>query len=305
MAVVTVTYNSAALIEDALADVLACEPDEVVVIDNGSSDGCAERARRIVQDSVHEGANVGFGAGCNRGVAELRTPVDYVLFLNPDAGIDKLALGRLVNYLDTHPPVAIVGPRMMSDGIEIPSCGKVPTLATEIHPLLPRPLRRLLPSHVTAPGVAETGEVGFVEGACFLVRLSAFLEVGGFDERYFLFFEELDISNRLRSAGYQVHLVNEVIAQHARGASRAGVADGAQSHFWVSTWTYLRIWRGRWTADVWGATARLVWGLRVLLRLLDWETARMWSRELGRGADGYCHQPKLGFALGASAPGLA
>lgn len=274
----TVTYNSSDTIEETLSSIEALHPGDAIIVDNGSSDATLDIIGKHSL-RLHRGTNIGFGAGCNLGVSLLKDNVDFYLFLNPDAHIDASELTKLVAYLDEHPQVAIVGPRMFREGIEIPSCGKTSTLGTEILPLLIGPLRKLAPRRVTPAGDFVTGPVGYVEGACFVVRKSAF---DGFDERYFLFFEELDLANRLRARGLEVHVVGEAKAEHHRGGSRATVADGARSHFWASTYEYLLEWHGKRQARLWAVIAKTMWLIRRLTGSIDAATYTLWREAISK-----------------------
>lgn len=275
---VVVTFNSATTIGATLDALCELPLAEFVVVDNGSTDATTELVRRGLpaHGRLVEQANVGFGAGNNRGIRELTTDPDLLLLLNPDAQIGPDDLDRLVRYLDARPEVALVGPRFWKGDEPLHSASREATALTETRTLLPPAVARLLPDKRFAPAYAGSGEVRSVLGACMLVRREALAEVGGFDERFFLFFEELDVGNRLRRAGWQVHLVGDATAQHAVSASRKTVAGFAQEHYWASTWLYLRLWRGRASAAVWRAAAVGTWRLRRALRRIDQPTYRRW-----------------------------
>lgn len=299
--VVTVLYNSGSHIDgllDSVESLIATGNVSASIVDNGSSDGCGEKVAQRLPESLVRGANVGFGAGCNRGVIDLEArgvDVDLVLFLNPDARIAPDQLAVLVDYLDAHPEVAIVGPMLRTEGHAIPSAGTASSLGSLIHPLLPGPTRKLTPSHVTPAGKEQAGQVGYVEGACFLVRRDALLRAGGFDERYFLFFEELDLSARLREMGLQTHLVAAASAEHAKAASRATLKDNGRSYFWASLWTYTRARHGKRAAAIWRSIAVVVWTLRALVGHLDRSTAKHWRTALAAAVRDYDPQPRLGL----------
>ena len=282
MAAVIVTHNSTSTIAATLQSVAHLPLAQVVVVDNASTDATVETIKRSLPSGAQlvQQANVGFGAGNNRGAREVDPDVDYVLFLNPDASIDARSLDLLREHLDRHPEVAMVGPRMRRGEAEIHSAGRKATLWTELRTLLPQPLRNLFPDRRARPGSVATGPVGYVLGACMLVRRAAFDAVGGFDERFFLFFEELDIGNRLRAAGWQVHHVAEAFAGHEQSTSRKAVTGGAQEHYWASTWLYLHMWVGRRRAAAWAAVARATWWVRRRAGRLDAATDQRWREAL-------------------------
>jgi len=269
--VVVVAYASAGTLPATLGTLPKERLAGVVVVDNASPDNSAEVARQHGATVVCQ-PNLGFGAGNNRGVREL--DAELVLFLNPDAVLQDADLERLVAHLDAHPRCAVVGPRVASGGEPTYASGDLPTLATELRPLLPHPLSRLGPRRRHAPGHERTGPVGYVEGACFLVRRAALEEVGGFDEGYFLYWEEAELAQRLRRRGLQVHLCAEAVVEHAMGASTAGIAHGGSTHAVRSQIRYLRRWHGDRAARTWALAARASWALRARTGRLDRDRAQ-------------------------------
>jgi GT2 family glycosyltransferase len=257
--VVVVTHRSAATLPATLEALPSEELGAVVVVDNGSTDDSARVARNLGA-TVLEQDNLGFGAGNNRGNAALGT--ELVLFLNPDAVLQRGDLLALVDYLDAHPRCALVGPCVDSAGRPTYSAGRLDTLATELRPLLPAPLSSLGPRRRLPPTHRTSGRVGYVEGACFLVRRDALAEAGGFDERYFLYFEELDLARRLGELGHEVHLCAEARVEHAMGASTDQLPDAGSTHLVTSQVRYMRRWHGDRAARTWVRAARLSWGLR-------------------------------------------
>ncbi len=264
--VVLVAYASAATLPATLDALPIDELGAVVVVDNGSPDDSAGVARAHGATVVRQD-NLGFGAGNNRGNAELRT--ELALFLNPDAVLARADLLALVAHLDAHPACAVVGPLVRSGGVPTYAAGRLDSFATEVRPLLPAPLSSVGPRRRYPPSYAVTGPVGYVEGACFLVRREALARVGGFDERYFLYFEELDLARRLAEVGLEVHLCAEAVVEHAMGASTAQIEHGGGSHLVASHVTYLRRWHGDRRARLWLACARASWALRARTGRLD------------------------------------
>jgi GT2 family glycosyltransferase len=104
--------------------------------------------------------------------------------------------------------------------------------------------------------------VGYVEGACFLVRRDVLADVGGFDEGYFLYAEELELGQRLARAGWEVHLCASATVEHAMGASTATVEHGGSPHLVRSMVRYLRRWHGERAARTWVRVATASWALR-------------------------------------------
>jgi N-acetylglucosaminyl-diphospho-decaprenol L-rhamnosyltransferase len=224
VAVVVVTYDALPWIERCLESVRGVP---TVVVDNGSTDGTVALVLESFPDvRVIESENLGLAAGWNTGIRE--TQSRYVLLLNADAWLVGSALRRLVEFAESRPNAAFVGPRLSNpDGTLQRSVRGFPTLwrlATEY--LF---LRKLAPgSSVLNAFYAggfdhdEVREVESVMGACMLVRREAIVEAGFADERFFLFSEETDWQYRLRQAGWEVVFFPGAECVHVRGASHAG-----------------------------------------------------------------------------------
>ena len=272
-----VSYRSADVIEGALRPLPAERLAGIVVVDNASPDDTAAVVTALARPNLRlavEAENRGFGGGNNRGVAELDPAATLVLFLNPDASISTESLERLVAYLDEHPHCALVAPLLRSGGELIYSAGRDGTLWTEIRPLLPKEIGWMLPSRRRPPSKARTGPVAYTEGACMLVRRSALAAIGGFDERFFLYFEELDLAHQFRQRGWTVDLMCEITAEHAVATATSQLPLAGRPVMVASTVAYLRKWKGDRTVRIYAAAARLSWRLRIRTGDLDREAAR-------------------------------
>jgi N-acetylglucosaminyl-diphospho-decaprenol L-rhamnosyltransferase len=193
----------------------------VVVVENGEvgSVPLSLVERHVVL--VSPGVNLGYGRGVNRGVA-LARPSTYVLVSNPDVVVHAGAVKALVDYLDSHPKVALVGPSILRpDGTVYPSHRVFPNVwLAGVHALL-SPLWPGNPATQRYRSTRPDGSVDWVSGAFFLVRRSAFELVGGFDERYFMFAEEMALCWQLREHGFSVAATDDAVVTHIEGVSRA------------------------------------------------------------------------------------
>ena len=214
--VVVVTYNSAKELPELFEALGGAAP--VTVVDNASTDDSADVAEAHGAKVVRGTVNAGFGAGCNRG-AKLGS-ADYLLFLNPDARIERPDLEQLVAAFDRNPDFAIGSPQLsLADGRPQRVVWPFPTARDGWAEALG--VERLFPNH----------RADFVVGACLFVRRSAFEAVGGFDERIWLYGEETDLCRRLRDAGGTVAVVSESLATHIGGASGDTVRGLVREHF--------------------------------------------------------------------------
>jgi len=251
LAVAVISYNTRELLRACLAAARADGAAELVVVDNGSSDGSAAMVRERFPDAtlVDDVGNVGYGAAAN--VAVARCAAEHVLVLNADTAVHAGALETLRRYLDAHPRVGMAGPLLLNpDGSPQPSAFPFPgTLGwlVENDPVAPLagllpPLRRRLLRF--APPAAPAA-VPWVLGAALAIRRTAFDAVGGFDPAFFMYFEEVDLARRLATAGWETHLVPTARVTHVGGASTSQVRVGMLvQHFRSTNRFYRRHYRG-------------------------------------------------------------
>jgi N-acetylglucosaminyl-diphospho-decaprenol L-rhamnosyltransferase len=224
VACVVVTYDALPWIEKSLESVQGVD---TVVVDNGSSDGTVDAVReRFPAVRVIETENRGLCAGWNRGIAA--TGAEHALVLNADAWLVEDALDALLAAAERHPRAAVIGPRLINpDGSLQRSVRGFPTawrLATEylyLRKLAPR--SKALNAFYGAGFDHESEQVvDWVMGSCMFVRRAAFDDVGPFDERYFLFSEEVDWMRRATNRGWTVVFAPGARCVHVGGASHGG-----------------------------------------------------------------------------------
>ena len=209
IAVVVVNWNTCGLLRTCLHTVLAQAPAEVVVADNGSTDGSVEMLRREFPSItvLVNPDNPGYGAGANRAISACRS--DYILLLNSDTELRPGALPALGGYLDAHPRAGLVGPRLRNpDGTLQESCFR-----------FPRPLRPLTKWALRSFDHDRAQVVPWVVGAALGIRRAAFEAVGGFDESFRMYFEEVDLAYRLAGAAWETHFTPSAEVVHLVGAS--------------------------------------------------------------------------------------
>jgi GT2 family glycosyltransferase len=225
MAVVIVSYNTRDHLRACLETIPRAEASEVIVVDNASTDGSPEMVRaafpwvRLIESS----GNSGYGAAANLGMAACRSP--YVLLLNGDTRLAPGALHTLSTYLDRHPCAAIVGPRLVNlNGSLQASCYPFPTpLAIFLEESTLGRFVRFVPvlrdRYLRSWTYDESRQVPWALGAAFALRRDAVEGVGGFDESFFLYYEEVDLCLRLRLTGWDVHFTPDTTVTHVGGAS--------------------------------------------------------------------------------------
>lgn len=229
LALVIVSYNTEAMLRDCLKALpAACTGLNyaVYVVDNHSPDGSAGMVAREFPevDLTASTENLGFTRGNNLALA--RTDARYVLLLNPDTEAKPLSLTRLVQFMEAHPQAGACGPKLLNtDGSLQRNGAKFPTLRREF--LSVTGLRRLAMSrYEIALGYGrhdfdQTCEVDQVSGACLLVRGEVMRQVGMLDERFFMFYEEIEWCWRIKRAGWQVWYVADAeVTHHWMGSVR-------------------------------------------------------------------------------------
>jgi N-acetylglucosaminyl-diphospho-decaprenol L-rhamnosyltransferase len=220
---VVVDYHADQFLIECVDSLFDNGVSQVVVVENGEVGSVPAALLDHDVVLVSPGVNLGYGRGVNRGVAVARaTP--FVLVSNPDVVVHDGAVAALVSYLDHHRDVALVGPTILRpDGTVYPSMRVFPNpILAGVHALL-APVWPNNPATRRYRSAHTDGRVDWVSGAFFLVRRAAFEEVGGFDERYFMFAEEMALCWALREHGYQIASESKAVITHVEGVSRARV----------------------------------------------------------------------------------
>ena len=221
---VVVNYNARDHLLECVRSLRAAGVDDVVVADNDSGDGSAWALQGSDPDArlVATGANLGYGTAANRGAALARG--DLLLVCNSDVVVEPGAVKALAAALESAPGTGFVGPRIENlDGTVYPSPRTFPDLGVALgHAFLglvaPRNRftrrYRMLDLDRTRPAAVD-----WVSGACFLARREAWDDVGGFDESYFMYAEDVDLCWRARRAGWAVAFEPEARVVHVQGVS--------------------------------------------------------------------------------------
>lgn len=233
IAIITVTFSPGEYLGKFLASApgAATQGARVVMVDNGSTDGAPEAAEeKGLAELVYSGGNVGYGAGMNYGARWLREArekgeIDDEFFVisNPDVVFQPGAIDEMLKVARENPRAGAVGPRIdEADGSIYPSARRVPELGSGIGHALLGPIWPKNPwtkRYLADADMTQQKVTGWLSGSCLLVRWSAFESVGGFDERYFMYMEDVDLGNRLGKAGWLNIYTPEARIAHAKGHS--------------------------------------------------------------------------------------
>jgi len=259
--VVVVTYFPGDTITSFLQSVVGADAVETVtVVDNAAGDDVAERAAAEAEVTfLPAGRNGGYGAGANLGAAN--GTADWILISNADIVVSPGAIAALVAVGESDPSIGAVGPRVCEiDGTTYPSARPLPTLVLgaghaifgKVWPGNPWSKRYRIDLHPLGGEV----EAGWLSGACLLVRRTAWEAVGGFDEGYFMFFEDVELGRSLAAAGYRSVWTPKASVVHLGGHSyRSDPAPMLEAHH-ASARRYVgRVYPHWWQAPVRAAVA--------------------------------------------------
>lgn len=218
---VVVDYHADLVLVACVDSLFSNDLRHVVVVENGDAGSVPATLLDRGVVVVSPGVNLGYGGGVNRGVA-VAAASEFILVSNPDIIVHDHAVDALVAYLEEHSDVALVGPEVRRpDGTVYPSRRDFPNVwLAGLHAVL-EPLWAKNPATARYRSTKADGVVDWVSGACFLVRRDAFEAVGGFDERYFMFAEEMALCWAMRERGFLVAGTSTAVVTHLEGVSRA------------------------------------------------------------------------------------
>jgi N-acetylglucosaminyl-diphospho-decaprenol L-rhamnosyltransferase len=246
LAVVTVTYSPGETLDrflDTLSKATSL-PVQVVVADNGSTDGAPERAaERENVTLLRTGGNLGYGAAANRGVASFGPSVEWVVVANPDMEWCDGSLDVLLEAAGRWPRGGAFGPLIKNpDSSVYPSARLLPSLGKGIGHAV---LGRVWPSNPWTRAYKQSSETvaervaGWLSGSCLLLRREAFESVNGFDSRYFMYFEDVDLGDRLARAGWLNVYVPSAEVVHIQGHSTARASSRMLAAHHESAYRYI------------------------------------------------------------------
>ncbi|MDT5208193.1 MAG: N-acetylglucosaminyl-diphospho-decaprenol L-rhamnosyltransferase [Mycobacterium sp.] len=247
MVVVTVTYSPGPHLGRFLASLSHAtdRPVTVIMADNGSTDGAPEDAVESHPNVrlMRTGANLGYGTAVNRAVAQIGPEAEFFVVANPDVQWGAGCIDVLLEAAGRWPRAGALGPLIRDpDGSVYPSARHLPSLIRGGMHAVVGPFWKANPW--TAEYRQERTEpserpVGWLSGSCLLLRRSAFDEISGFDERYFMYMEDVDLGDRLGKAGWQNIYVPSAEILHDKGhATGRDPARNLAAHH-TSTYTFL------------------------------------------------------------------
>ena len=277
---VVVTYSPGESLAAFLASLPAAtsRPYEVVLADNGSTDGAPQAAIGPGVRLLETGGNLGYGRAANAGAAGFDG--EWLVVANPDVEWAAGSLDALLEAGERWPRAGCLGPAIRTpDGRLYPSARAFPSLGRGIgHAVFGWwwPANPWTRSYRAESGTPVEGRTGWLSGSCMLLRREAFDAVGGFDPSYFMYCEDMDLCRRLAEAGWDNVYVPAAVITHEGGHATSRAAGPMLREHHRALYRYLA---RQYSGAVW-APVRAVLGLGLLLRYLL--AARV--RSLGEGA---------------------
>lgn len=188
------------------------ESSIIIVVDNGSNDDSVDYLQKLLPSDVKlviRDMNGGFGAGVNEGLKEVyKYGAKYAWLLNNDAIPERNCLEKLVSVAENDPAIGVVGARIIDPSGSVPD--HAGTVMNE---------RNFNCTYSMSPEDMNSARFAWVTGACMLLNVNALREIGEFDTRFFMYWEDADLSCRLKNAGYGIGVASEAVITHQAGTS--------------------------------------------------------------------------------------
>ncbi|MCU1476233.1 MAG: glycosyltransferase family 2 protein [Subtercola sp.] len=257
IALVTVSYFSRHDLLACLGSIAqaAAEHPEVSVVNNAATDDLQQVLAAFAHTTLlSPGTNLGYGAAVNYAAERLEPAAEWILVTNPDVEFAPGSIDELLAVARADDRIGVVGPRITNDdGSIYPSARDVPSLTAGAgHALFHRvwPGNPWSKRYLRADKSKTTGTTplasGWLSGACLLVRRTAFEQIGGFDDRFFMYFEDVDLGERLGQAGWRLLYVPTASVHHAGGTSTQGHSAAMLRAHHQSAYLYLAKRYHRW-----------------------------------------------------------
>jgi GT2 family glycosyltransferase len=249
LSIVIVTWNSQEFIRNCLDSIFLSQRNferEVIVVDNGSSDQTAKIIEELYPqvNLISNRKNSGYAQANNQGIEDSQG--EYILLLNPDTQVLENSLALMYEFMETNPRVGAMGPKLLNpDKTVQPSVREFPTFSTLVWEF--SGLSRLFPKNrifgrwrMGYFAFDQTREVDQPMGSCLMLRRETLEETGVFDENFPMFFNDVDLCYRIRSAGWKIYFYHTAEVIHQKGASTGRVK---RKMIWLSHLAFFRFFK--------------------------------------------------------------
>lgn len=232
LSIIIVNFNTKDLLKKCLESIKLPFDYEIIIVDNASTDGSLQSINSLEWPNlkiIHNKENLGFARAVNQGIKESQG--EFILLLNSDIIVKPKVIDKLVAFARQYPEAGVVGGKLLNlDGSTQGSCFNLPTVGWIIKEFW-FGQKNFSVTQKYAPLGDKPIEVESVIGAVFLIPRKIINKIGLLDERYFMYFEDLDYCRRVRKNGYKVYYLPEAEFIHAHGASGKNISS--QTHKWL------------------------------------------------------------------------
>ncbi len=272
LSIITVPWNTRDLVRENFKAIYKNTQNidfEIFSIDNDSKDGTTEMIRKEFPEvhAIFNDYNVGFAKANNQGIRESKGR--YVLLLNPDMRVLPGTLEKMVKWMDKHPEAGVAGCHLIKEnGETVPHVRRFPSFLDQLAIILKLP--HIFPSILNKYLVKDfdytkEAEVDSVRGSFFIIRREVIEKIGGLDERYFIWFEEVDYCKQVKNLGYKVMYTPSVECVDYVGKSFSQVPRGkTQRYFKDSMLKYFKKWHPIWQYYI----LKLAWPIGLVMAWL-------------------------------------
>lgn len=221
VSVIIISYNSEDFIEKCVSSLLKNLPreSEIIILDNASTDKTITILEKFLPQIrlIKSTENLGFAKGNNKAVKEANG--EYLFFLNPDTQVKSGVINQLINFYEQTPNVGIVAPKLvMRNGQTQPSVKKLPTIWGAVKEFI-FGIKNAYSEYV--PEAKSPMEIEYVYGAAMLIEKNLFDKLSGFDEKYFLYYEDADLCKKVRDLGKKIYYYPGAFVMHLVGATKS------------------------------------------------------------------------------------
>ena len=244
LSVIIVSYNSAHFLRgclQSLLDNLRNISSEIFVVDNNSKDNSLALVRTSFPSVclIANNKNIGFGAACNQALREAQG--EYILMMNPDVHVHPATLSMMISYLQNHKKIGILAPQLrFRDGTLQYSCRRYPVFLAHFIKIIYSKSKIVSYYLMVDRDHNIIQEIDWSLGAFLLVRKRVFEQIGIFDERFFLYFEDVDLCRRAKQAGWRVVYYPKAVATHLYQQSSHRLFSKPFFHHLMSMYKYYR-----------------------------------------------------------------
>ncbi len=219
LSIIIVSYNSAKFIGKCIDSIEHNLPknSEIIVVDSGSEDETTEILEKYKNIKlIKSQTNIGYGKGNNLGFRLSKG--EYILILNPDTTVAKESVQKLLDYIDSHSEAGLVAPKLIQDNGKVqPTVRKLPTIKGALAEYYFK-IKNAYEAYIPDPD--SPLEVESVVGAALMIKRDVFEKIGGFDERYFMYFEDLELCRKLHNLGYKIIYLPDAVVYHKVGGTQ-------------------------------------------------------------------------------------